>query len=133
MSWFLSVRYLTDPITGEITADQFAYIATLLNKWGMSNCNPCQLPLKPGQDLAQLPLDATPDRKVIAQYSMLVGELMFLSTNTVPTISHVLHALARYMTNATRAHLEIAKQVLRFLKGFEKISLRFLKDFPLIP
>lgn len=88
---------------------------TLLNKWGMSNCNPCQLPLKPGQDLAQLPLDATPDRKVIAQYSMLVGELMFLSTNTVPTISHVLHALARYMTNATRAHLEIAKQVLRFL------------------
>jgi hypothetical protein len=118
MSWFLSVRYLTDPITGEITADQFAYIATLLNKWGMSNCNPCQLPLKPGQDLAQLPLDATPDRKVIAQYSMLVGELMFLSTNTVPTISHVLHALARYMTNATRAHLEIAKQVLRFLKGF---------------
>ena len=86
MSWFLSVRYLTDLLTGEITTDQFAYIATFLNKWGMSYCNPCQLPLKPGQDLAQLPLDTTPDRKVIGQYWMLVGELMFFLTNTIPTI-----------------------------------------------
>lgn len=49
---------------------------------------------------------------------MLVGELMYISTNTVPTISFALHALARYMTRATPQHMGIAKQVLRFLKGF---------------
>jgi len=43
---------------------------------------------------------------------------MFLSSNTVPTISHSVHAHARYMTNATHAHLDSAKTILRYLKGF---------------
>ena len=118
MSWFLSTRYWTDPVTGAVTADQNPYISTLLNKWGMANCKPSQLPMKPTQDLAKLPLAATPNRYVISQYCMLVGELMFLSSNTVPTISHAVHAHARYMTNATHAHLDSAKTILRYLKGF---------------
>lgn len=118
MSWFLSTRYWTDPVTGAVTADQHPYISTLLNKWGMANCKPSQLPMKPTQDLAKLPLAATPNRYVISQYCMLVGELMFLSSNTVPTISHAVHAHARYMTNATHAHLDSAKTILRYLKGF---------------
>ena len=117
MSWFLSTRYWTDPITGAVTADQHPYLSTLLNKWGMQNCKPSQLPMKPTQDLAKLPLAATPNRYVISQYCMLVGELMFISSNSVPTISHSAHAHARYMTNATHAHLDSAKTILRYLKG----------------
>jgi hypothetical protein len=49
---------------------------------------------------------------------MLIGELMFLSSNTVPTIPHSVHAHARYMTNATHAHLDSAKTILRYLIGF---------------
>ena len=118
MSWFLSTRYSVDPVTGAIEADQHPYICTLLNKWGMAQCKPSQLPMKPTQDLVNLSIPATPNRFVISQYCMLIGELMFLSSNTVPTISHSVHAHARYMTNATHAHLDSAKTILRYLKGF---------------
>ena len=118
MSWFLSMRYITDPVTGAIIADQHPYIVTLLKKWGMEHCNSAQLPMKPTQDLAKLPLPARPDPHWVSQFCMLIGELMFLSTNSVPTISHAVHAHARYMTNATKAHLDSAKCILRYLKGF---------------
>jgi hypothetical protein len=47
MSSFLSVRYLNNTQTGEITADQEAYIDTLPAKYHMTNCNPNKVPLKP--------------------------------------------------------------------------------------
>jgi hypothetical protein len=43
MSSFLSVRYLNNTETGEITADQEAYIDTLLAKYNMTECNPNKL------------------------------------------------------------------------------------------
>jgi hypothetical protein len=46
MSSFLSVRYLNNMQTGEITADQEAYIDTLLAKYNMTDCNPNRVPLK---------------------------------------------------------------------------------------
>jgi hypothetical protein len=46
MSSFLSVRYLNNIQTGEITADQESYIDTLLEQYNMTNCNPNKVPLK---------------------------------------------------------------------------------------
>jgi hypothetical protein len=40
MSSFLSVRYLNNTQTGEITADQESYIDTLLEHYNMTNANP---------------------------------------------------------------------------------------------
>jgi len=40
MSSFLSVRYLNNIQTGEITADQESYIDNLLDQYNMTNCNP---------------------------------------------------------------------------------------------
>ena len=37
MSWFLSVRYMVDPVTGKITADQHDYIKTVAKKWGLAD------------------------------------------------------------------------------------------------
>jgi hypothetical protein len=46
MSSFLSVCYLNNTQTGEITADQEAYIDTLLAQYNMTECNPNKVPLK---------------------------------------------------------------------------------------
>jgi hypothetical protein len=40
---FLSVSYLNNTQSGEITADQEAYIHTLLAKYNMTDCNPNNL------------------------------------------------------------------------------------------
>ena len=117
MSWFLSVRYMVDPVTGKITADQHDYIKTVAKKWGLADCNACKLPMKPSDDLASIPLPPKPNPVDVAAYSMLVGELMYIGVNTVPTIAYAVHNCARYMTKATPQHLSFAKQILRFLVG----------------
>ena len=47
----------------------------------------------------------------------LTGELLCVSCNTVTEIMYVVHQLGRYMTKATKSHFEVAKHVLRYLKG----------------
>ena len=82
MSSFLSVRYINNTQTGEITADQEAYIDTLLAKYQMTNCNPNKVPLKPSVNLheiaARLPL--TPHPEIVSLYAQLIGELMFIGS-----------------------------------------------------
>jgi hypothetical protein len=46
MSSFLFVRYPNNTETGEITADQEAYVDTLLAKYNMTDYNPNEFPLK---------------------------------------------------------------------------------------
>ena len=72
--------------------------------------------MSPSNDLESLPTE-TIDPAVIAIYSSLIGELLYIAINTVPQISYVTSALTRYMTRATEAHLKYAKHVLRYLKG----------------
>ena len=51
MEWFLVVRYSFNSETGEVTADQEAYIDSLLDKYGLTNCNPNKVPMQPNLDL----------------------------------------------------------------------------------
>jgi hypothetical protein len=119
ISSFLSVRYLNNIETGEITADQEAYIDTLLAKYNMTDCNPNKVPLKTSVNLeeiaARLPL--TPHPKVLSLYAQLIGELMFIAINTQPLIAQLVNALARFMTTANSELYVLAKGVLRYLKG----------------
>ena len=51
MSAFLSVRYLCNPLTGEIRADQEAFIDGIISRWGMQQANTNKVPLHPSVDL----------------------------------------------------------------------------------
>jgi hypothetical protein len=104
MSSFLSVRYLHDIQTGEITADQESYIDTLLEQYNMTNCNSNKVPLKTSVNFDEIAsgLPKTPDRELVSLYCKLIGELMFVAINTQPLIAHSVNALARFMSNATQ-------------------------------
>jgi len=73
--------------------------------------------MNPGWNLALLPLPAKPNKLCVLAYSALIGELLFNAINTAPQISHAVSCLTRYMVVSTPAHLEVAKQVLRYLRG----------------
>ena len=78
MSSFLSKRYLNNTQTGEITADQEAYIDTLLAKYHMTDCNSNKVPLKTSVNLyeiaARLPLKPHPE--IVSLYGQLIGEFV---------------------------------------------------------
>ena len=116
LEWLLGVRYYFDEKTGAVSCNQKSNIENILNKYGMRDCNAAPLPMSPSADLESLPTE-TIDPAVIAIYSSLIGELLYIAINTVPQISYVMSALTRYMTRATEAHLKYAKHVLRYLKG----------------
>jgi hypothetical protein len=119
--WFLGVRYSFDKVSGAVSADQEAYIDTLLDNYGLTDCNPCQLPMRPDVDLANIPLPSSPDN--VRAYAMLIDELMYVAVNTVPTIAYAVICLARYMTKATPQHCEYVRQVLHYLKGVKHRKL----------
>jgi hypothetical protein len=75
-NWFLGVCYSFDKVSGTVSVFQEAYIDTLLNNYGLTDCNPCQLPIRPDVDLANIPLPSSPDPDNVREYTMLIGEFM---------------------------------------------------------
>ena len=75
MSSFLSVRYLNNTETGEITPDQEVYIDTLLAPYNMTECNPNKVPLKTSVNLDEITarLPRTPHPEVVSLYAKLIG------------------------------------------------------------
>ncbi len=61
VSWFVDVRYSFDKVSGTFSVDQEAYIDTLIDNYGLTDCNPCQLPMWPDVDLPNIPLPSSPD------------------------------------------------------------------------
>jgi hypothetical protein len=138
MSSFLSVRYLNNTETGEITADQEPYIDTLLAQYNMTDCNPNKVPLKTSVNLDEIAarLPRTPHPEVVSLYAKLIGELMFIAINTQPLIAQPVNALARFMTNANSELNVLAKGVLRYLKGVKSRKIVWCASrvkFPFVP
>ena len=125
LEWFLSVRYMFDVSSGAVSCNQEAYIDRLLRKYGLENCNSTKLPMNPGTDLALLPLPAVPDKICVLAYSALIGELLFIAINTAPQISYAVSCLTRYMVKFTPSHLQVVKQVLRYLRGVKSDMIRW--------
>ena len=122
--WFLGVRYTYNLSDGSISADQESTIDRLLQKYGLTNCNPVKVPMRPDTDLAGLPISPISEKTTIkSAYCMLVGELMYIAINTRPEISYSVNQSSRYMTKATKAHYEVLKQILRYLAGVKHLKL----------
>ncbi len=78
--------YTYDLATGAVSADQEAFIDKLLEQYNMTNFNPCVLPMTVDSDLASIPLPDVPDKDIVTAYVKLVGDLFYISINTVPEI-----------------------------------------------
>ena len=85
MSSFLSVLYLNNTETGEITDDQESYIDTLLAKYETTDCNPNKVLLKTSVNLDEIAaarLPRTPHPELVSLYAQVIGELMFIAIIT---------------------------------------------------
>ena len=126
---FLGVRYKYDHSTGSVEADQESTIDRLLQKYGLTNCNPVKVPMRPDTDLAGLPISPISEKTTIkSAYCMLVGELMYIAINTRPEISYVVNQCSRYMTKTTKAQYEVLEQILRYLAGVKHLKLTWFSS-----
>jgi hypothetical protein len=98
---------------GLITLRQTGYAKKLLEKGGMSDCNPCVVPME-----ARLKLSKVGEGELIDAtfYRSLVGSLRYL-VHTRPDIAFAVSYVSRFMETPTTQHLAAVKHLLRYIAG----------------
>ena len=56
-------------------------------------------------------------------YSSVVGSLMYDMVCTRPYITFVVSVVSRFMSNPGKAHCEVVKWIMRYLKGSSSVCL----------
>eukprot|EP00253_Pinus_taeda_P013270 PITA_13270 len=92
-----------------IFLSQKKYIGDLLNRFGMTECNPLTTPMEQNIKLTSIEGKIFEDA---TKYRQLVGSLNYLTT-TRPDISFAIGILSRFMQKSCEGHWSIAKGVLR--------------------
>ncbi len=112
LTWFLGVHYSYGE-DGSVSCDQQHYIEAMAKTWllegreisldeGSKGINPCKLPLMCNADLEEIVASEKPgDPAFVSKYQKIIGELLYLSVNTMPKIGYVMSCLTRYMTKPT--------------------------------
>ncbi|XP_048232904.1 secreted RxLR effector protein 161-like [Ricinus communis] len=121
MRYFLGLEVLQKP--NGIFISQKKYVAEILRRFGMENSNfvhnPIVLGVKLTKDEAGVKVDKT-------YYKQVVGSLMYL-TATHPDMIFMVNLISRYMENPTEMHLQVAKRVLKYLKGTIEFGIFYKK------
>ena len=124
LSYFLGIDFLFSD--GCIEMHQARCIEKVLERFNMSDCKPKVNPCDPSiMNLCSNDSNECVDSKL---YQEIVGSLIYLMTCTRPDITFVVTKLSECMNKPTRANLNAAKHVLRYLKGTKHYSLKFSKS-----
>ena len=129
MKWFLGVS--VDQSPGKTTFSQKSYFLDLFTCFGMSDCNPCDLPMTAKTRIAKssfpdLESDTFKCLSIIRSlYRSLVGKLNYLSVVSRPDLSFVVSSLSQVLENFFHEHWLLATKVLRYLKGIFDLGLVF--------
>ena len=128
LSWFLGIEFKCE--NGSIEMNQTKYLEKVLKRFKMEDCKPRATPCDVGSNNIQ-----SDDSKELGDallYREIVGSLIYCMSITRPDLCYVVTKLSQHMVNPTKAHLGMAKQVLRYIKGTLDYGLKFQKsDVPL--
>ncbi|GAA0145518.1 transmembrane signal receptor [Lithospermum erythrorhizon] len=102
---------------------QRRYAEGILKKFETDDCNHVNSPILPGIKVGRneegKPVDET-------HFKQIVGSLMYL-TSTRPDLMFATSLINRYMSNPTELHLQVAKKILRYLKGTTQYGILYQK------
>lgn len=104
---------------GGLIISQGQYITHILEKHGMHNSNArtapaCHRQTNHSDTSSKLSIEDT------TAFQSLVGDLRYLADCTRPDIAHIAAELARSMQSPTKAQMQRAKGVLRYLSGTKR-------------
>ncbi|RVW22622.1 Retrovirus-related Pol polyprotein from transposon TNT 1-94 [Vitis vinifera] len=107
-----------------IFLSQIKYVLDLLQKTGMSGCQPVNTPIEEGLKLCVEPNQVSTDK---GRYQRLVGRLMYLA-HTRPDLAYALSVVSQYMYNLGEQHMNAVMRILRYLKNAPRKGILFAKN-----
>ena len=106
--------------TWSISISQSAYLKHVLERFGMTDCNPAPTPIALGTPLTkqQAPLTGE-DCQFMANkpYREILGSIMYAQIATQPDLSYAISTLSKFVSNPGRPHWIALMRVLRYIKG----------------
>ena len=123
---FLGIEF---NVTSEsVHMSQSGYCKTILERFGMTDCNPMKIPCEKNvHDELRVHRDS-PVLENPTRYRELVGSLIYLQQVTRPDISFITNLLGQYMSTPTQFTWELGLKTLRYLKGTTNYSLNYYKS-----
>ena len=107
---------------GEVFICQEGYAKSLLQRFGMEQCNPVSTPVDPAQKMKD---PTEPLSEAEFPFRELIGCLMYLAVSTRPDISYAVNSLSQFNSKFGKEHWIGAKRILRYLKGTLDYGLRY--------
>ena len=132
MKWILGVS--VEQLPDKITLSRKSYILDLLSKFGLSDCNPCELSMIANTRIDKCcypQFDSKEFRdlsKMRTLYMSSVSKLNHFSVVSRPDLSFVVSSLSQVLKNPAQEHWLLAKKVLRYLKGSLDLCLVFKRS-----
>ncbi|KAJ0911130.1 putative RNA-directed DNA polymerase [Helianthus annuus] len=102
---------------------QGKYVASLLSRFGMSNCNTEDTPVNYNE---KLQLKDGADKVDGEMYRSLVGGLVYL-THTRPDLAYAVNLVSRYMHQPSKLHLGAAKRIIKYVAGTKNFGIWYKK------
>ncbi|KAJ9541256.1 hypothetical protein OSB04_027762 [Centaurea solstitialis] len=122
LTFFLGLQVKQKP--DGIFLNQSKYVASILQKFGMSDAKPASTPMETHKHLNA---DAEGEEVDVHHYRSMIGSLMYLTASR-PDIMFAVCVCARYQVRPKESHLHAVERIFRYLKGQPKLGLSYPKD-----
>ncbi|KAE8723501.1 hypothetical protein F3Y22_tig00012370pilonHSYRG00100 [Hibiscus syriacus] len=122
LSYYLGIEVCQN--SQRITLNQSAYARKVLDKCGMKDCNPSQIPMEPRLKLSK---ESTSPPVDTTLYRSIVGSLRYL-LHTRPNLAFSVGMVSRYMEKPTAEHMAAVKHILRYVKGTLNLGCVYEKN-----
>jgi hypothetical protein len=108
---------------GRISISQRQSIQRILERQGLGEASPVQMPLDPNVKIRRNP-DGEPGDRSNA-FAQLLGELQYIANATRPDIAFAVNFLASYTANPSMQHQTALKRILRYLAGTKRHGITY--------
>lgn len=126
--YFLGIEISRDRKARTVTISQSTYIESVLQRYGMTNCDPVSIPMPYNVHY----LKSTPEEKAseddVRRYQSAIGAVMYAALSTRPDIAYAVTALSQFSSNPNKTHWEAVKQLMRYLRGTTNYSITYRGD-----
>jgi hypothetical protein len=122
LNYILGIEIIREKEKGTIELSQRKYVLDMLKKFKMDNCEGKETPMECGLNLVP-GNDENHESELL--YQELIGSLIYAATCTRPDIAYSVNYLSRFIKNYNRTHWQAAKRVLRYLKNYPDVRIKY--------